>query len=138
MKGNKMAVTYEWCAEDVDRETGDILDHNFQDRLSCISELNYNQDLCLVRTVGSDLEGITDRDWAYVVDGLLPDFCAYGAKVPKIFKLELSRSRPGRFCAEPCRGASEALDRGPMAAPPKRSRTGNDRVQPPIRSSHRR
>lgn len=67
-----MTVAYEWDIETVDPKTGDIVDHNFNDDLAALLPDFVTQDptmrLCLVRHVGDDLDGETDRLWAYMDD----------------------------------------------------------------------
>ncbi len=76
-------ITYEYCCEYVD-EYGDILDTDFADKLSDIYPSRFikgytnKRQFCIVRTVGSEAEGITDRSWAYVGER---EFCS-GQKVP--------------------------------------------------------
>ena len=65
-------VTYEWDLETFDAESGDILDHYFGERLrdvpfpACKTER-----LVLVRTTGDQVQGIVDRQWAYVDDSFM-------------------------------------------------------------------
>lgn len=65
-----MAVTYEWDIETIDPKTEDILDHDFSDDLKSLLPRFVTQDptmrLVLVRNVGNNLEGLTDRLWAYM------------------------------------------------------------------------
>lgn len=65
-------VIYEWSIETVD-EHGDIIDSSFWDELPK-EPLEENQRLCLVRNEGNETDGLTDRLWAYVVDGKLPEY----------------------------------------------------------------
>jgi len=94
-------VRYEWDIETWD--DADCLDHNHRDRLHDFGaeELLHaiNQDvepdgtvtkLVLVRDVGDEISGLTDRLWAYVTDdGKLPEFFSDGTdsvtsiRVPK-------------------------------------------------------
>lgn len=71
-KGSEMSVNYEWDIETIDPETDDIFDHNFNDDLSALLPhfvtQNATMRLVLVRHVGNDVEGETDRSWAYVND----------------------------------------------------------------------
>jgi hypothetical protein len=65
-----MKVAYEWCYEVTD-EHGDIIDSNFADKLSEFSK-NEEGELLLVRNEGDEINGVEDRQWAYVKDGKLP------------------------------------------------------------------
>lgn len=64
-------ITYEWDIETLDAN-GDILDHNFaedlRDLLPAFVTQNPSMRLVLVRHAGNDLDGETDRLWAYVDD----------------------------------------------------------------------
>ena len=103
-----MRVSYEW---DIETWEGDeIIDHDFRDRLHDFGgeklTLAVNQDhddadryyrLVLVRNEGSQVEGITDRLWAYVTDdGKLPEFFEQAGemettvRVPKRFHREFN------------------------------------------------
>lgn len=95
--GNR--VWYEWDLETVDRESGDILDHHFADRLQELPARESDQDLVLVRNVGNEHDGVTDKMWAYVVNGELPEAFSMSTehgmaetniKVPKRFAVEFS------------------------------------------------
>lgn len=65
-------ITCEWDIETIDPETEDILDHNFNEDLGALLSDFVTHDptmrLCLVRHVGNDLDGETDRLWAYMDD----------------------------------------------------------------------
>lgn len=84
-------VIYEWSVETVD-EFGDIEDSSFYDTIEEVPALEDNHRLCLVRNEGNDNDGLTNRLWAYVVDGKLPEYfsdsneCEVGYKVPLKFK----------------------------------------------------
>lgn len=67
------STRYEWDAETVDPATGDILDHSHAECLKQLLPLQANQRLVLVRDVGNDDDGITDRCWAYVQNNELPE-----------------------------------------------------------------
>ncbi|MFZ9064186.1 MAG: hypothetical protein ACO22U_11180 [bacterium] len=95
MSRNK--ISYEWDNEFVDRH-GDIEDHHHGDTLEyleppqTIPDANgYTRELVLVRDVWNDWDGVVDRQWAYVEDGVLPTEFTYGAKVPKRFHVEYNR-----------------------------------------------
>jgi hypothetical protein len=82
-------VSYEWSIETID-ENEDIIDSSFWDEKPH-KELEENERLVLVRNEGNEIEGITDRLWAYVIDGKLPKYfsdsndCVVSIKVPKRF-----------------------------------------------------
>lgn len=102
-----MTVSYEWKLEILDPEDEgddpDILEVHHDETWVGISQFaaSLNEDLkvrfCLVRDVGNDLEGITDRSHAYVKDGILDERFEYnhgaqdGPLVPKRFHQELRR-----------------------------------------------
>lgn len=85
-----MAVYYEWDVEEYyvrdckdaygSYESGEIKDHDYHETAfeAIISSLKSTGDentayrLSLVRVVGSDWEGETDRGWAYINDMKLP------------------------------------------------------------------
>lgn len=94
-----MSVHYEWSIESSD-EHGDIHDLNFSDKLSFFkpADLTYDpkagefrKELVLVRTVGTDEDGVTDRDWATMTGGTLPTEFDGGETVPQRFHKELAR-----------------------------------------------
>ena len=82
-------VFYEWSLETID-EHGDIIDSDFSD--TPFKEIESNQRMCLVRNEGNEADGLTDRHWAFVVDGKLPEYftdsneCEVGYKVPLKYK----------------------------------------------------
>lgn len=101
-------VRYEWDMEELDPTNldpieRDILDHNHADQLWKLGGLpNKNQRLVLVRDEGNDLDGLTDRLWAYVSnDWTLPEyFCDSEGKqtmvkVPARFHKELAKQTRG-------------------------------------------
>lgn len=75
-----MAVTYEWTVEvleDPSDQDSDILETQPFDHLEdALKFMRYEPEarLVLVRNVGNDLDGLTDRLWAYVEDGKLPEY----------------------------------------------------------------
>lgn len=97
-------VSYEWDFEEVD-EHGDVVDHDFRDNLKNLDRAQINPgryaiegiNLVLVRSTGSQGEGVLEREWAYVnlLGGklVLPERCedGRGSKVPKRFHAELER-----------------------------------------------
>lgn len=86
-------IAYEWCYEVTD-ENGDIIDSNFADKLSEFSKSEEGV-LVLVRNEGDEINGLEDRQWAYVKDGKLPlkfsdaRNVEIGIDVPKRFFKEL-------------------------------------------------
>jgi hypothetical protein len=89
-------VAYEWTLETV--EDGDIVDSNFADNLTEIDNADLiGKDLGLVRNEGNENDGVTDRLWAYVKDGKLPECFAdsmgtpIAIKVPQRFHNELNK-----------------------------------------------
>jgi hypothetical protein len=105
-----MAVTYEWDAEELEEAATeangfdpDIADHHFCDTYAeAVEEAEYLASegkpsrIVLVRHVGDNLEGETDRAWAYMERGKLPETFTYGAdedsgiSVPKRFHAEVA------------------------------------------------
>jgi len=96
-----MSVYYEWDIEWVDPASGDILDHDHAARLDEYPQVKMDsidgdaRVLVLVRMVGNDLDGETDRSWAYAErddDGLLalPAETDGGGHVPNRFHAELA------------------------------------------------
>ena len=94
-------VTYEWTAEASD-EYGDIIDSHFDETIDGAKGYGGNLreqypdakiEYALVRTAGNEVDGITERHYAYLDDrGFLPDrfsTSAYemdGPDVPKRFQ----------------------------------------------------
>lgn len=89
-----MQVKYEWTMEII--EDDEIVDSDFSDSLSFDKSRLEGNDLGLVRNEGNENEGVTDRLWAYVKDGKLPQFFSNanglptGYKVPVRFHNELA------------------------------------------------
>lgn len=90
----RIKVNYEWCREVMDGE--DIVDNHFEDQL--VDLIDSEGVLVLVRNEGNENEGVTDRFWAYVVNGKLPDCFSDamgnelpGLPVPLRFHKELSK-----------------------------------------------
>lgn len=86
-------VNYEWTLETLD--DGDIIDSDFADKLTFDKDDLVGKDLGLVRDEGNEADGITDRLWAYVKDGNLPEYFSdsmgtpIAIKVPQRFHNEL-------------------------------------------------
>lgn len=97
-----MATRYEWVIETLEPDgSGDIAEVNHETTyaaaLAWAADIDGEVDIGLVRDVGNDAEGLTDRAWAYVRDGHLPETFTYGAdedsgiRVPKRFHAEVAR-----------------------------------------------
>lgn len=96
-------VSYEWDIETFVAPDGDIIDHHHSNTIAGFapqdvwaalngdvnSETNISTRLVLVRDVGDEVDGMTDRQWAYVEDMRFPDAFDNGALVPKRFIDEL-------------------------------------------------
>lgn len=82
---------YEWTVEE-ENDDGDIVDSFFFDTLAEAVKFGSGT-IGLVRNAGSESEGVEDRQWAYPVDGKLPDFFDGGAKVPGRFTKEWAALR---------------------------------------------
>tara|TARA_S200002703_G_scaffold159912_1_gene175428 strand:+ start:2204 stop:2545 length:342 start_codon:yes stop_codon:yes gene_type:complete len=94
---------YEWDIEMVDKH-GDILDHDFSDKLQSLkihSEYPHNwqdekivsRELTLVKSVGNEYQGVVERTWAYINTDGLPSEFENGDSVPKRFAAEFARNR---------------------------------------------
>lgn len=87
--------TYEWTLEEM--KDGEIVDSDFSDILKFDKSYLAGNDLGLVLSIGNEREGITDRYWAYVKDGKLPEYFTdsmgetVGYKVPIKFHKELNK-----------------------------------------------
>lgn len=104
-----MTVRYEWDIETWDAESGDVLEHDHRERLDQFDPDRLREALkgkgtlrlVLVRDVGDEHHGVTDRTWAYVEDGKLPGIFrmwfdadsddSAGETVPVRFVAELER-----------------------------------------------
>ncbi len=91
-------VNYEWTLEAID-EFDDISDSEFSEKLSAFADAELNgKDIGLVRNEGTEADGLTDRYWAYIKDGKLPEFFSddqgreVNIKVPQRFHEELTGS----------------------------------------------
>jgi hypothetical protein len=96
-----MSVTYEWLAEDVD-EYGDVIEvHHFDtfaEAMKHVSPHPYQTQIGVVRDRGNDVEGLIDRQWAYLDEGKLPVRFSYGGGeegplVPARFHNEVKRAK---------------------------------------------
>ena len=91
-------VGYEWVIEAVD-EYGDIQSITHADILSKAFEYKdffhtegwERVEIGLVRDVGDDIDGLQNRQWAYLEDDKLPATFDGGAKIPKRFLEEVSK-----------------------------------------------
>ena len=94
-KGTDMSIHYEWDVVTFD-EWDDIQGHHHSKKFPGLpparDEGTRGKELVLVRDKWDDSDGdLTDRQHAYVENGILPEFFDYGAgaKVPKRFHLLL-------------------------------------------------
>ena len=94
----KYQVIHEWLVESVD-QYGDIIDSNcyptladaIRTTLGCPEGQDYYR-IGLVRDEGNDVDGLVDRQWAYIQnDGTLPDKYSKGAIIPKKFRAEFAK-----------------------------------------------
>lgn len=86
-------VNYEWSYEITDID-GDIIDSDFSDTLIAFKN-DTGGNIVLVRNEGNEVDGVTDRYWAYIKeDGTLPEYFSdsyheINIKVPQKFHKEL-------------------------------------------------
>lgn len=90
-----MQTLYEWDYETVDVH-GDVQDHNHADKLSMFTDSDKTDSLVLIRNSGNEAEGLTERYWAYVKNGKLPEYFQDSnenniCKVPARFHAELAK-----------------------------------------------
>lgn len=97
-----MSFYYEWDVETED--DNENIDHHFcesaREALQVASQVGGQ--VVLTWSSGNDMNGVTDRAWAYVKDGRLPeffsipsangDYAPMGQKVPGRFHDELRRA----------------------------------------------
>ena len=97
----KSDITIEWLVEELD-SNGDILNVHHCDTYAHARKVagwsDYNTDIGLVRDRGNDLDGLLDRQWAYLEDGRLPERFSdsggsEGPLVPAKFHFEVQRSK---------------------------------------------
>lgn len=88
-------VAYEWTVETVD-EHGDITDTcawdsyaEAQKRAALERASGTRVEIALTRIVGDEIEGLQDRQYAYLEGGKLPERFDGGAKVPRRFHREV-------------------------------------------------
>lgn len=97
----KNKVIHEWLVEAVDQH-GDIIDTNcyptladaISTTLGCPEVQDYYR-IGLVRDEGNDVDGLQDRQWAYIQkNATLPDEYSDGAIIPKKFRDEFAKFDP--------------------------------------------
>ena len=97
----RISTHYEWVAEIIDIYD-DIIDSQYFDTLGELQQWvktvspddfeNYKRiDWGLHRCSGSEADGMTDREYAYVKSNTLPDYFDQGSKVPKRFHEQLKK-----------------------------------------------
>jgi hypothetical protein len=90
-----MATTYEWKVEElISAEDRDILDvHHWTTYAEAVANAPKDHvfEICLVRNVGNDEDGITDRKHAYVNKGVLSEHFDEGGVPPKQYAAEVAR-----------------------------------------------
>ena len=78
---SRPTASYEWCLETVEGE--DIVDHHHEPSLGLLPDPEPDQRIVLVRTWGSDDEGVLGRGYAYPDSaGDLPALFDGGQKIP--------------------------------------------------------
>lgn len=97
-----MKTEYEWDIETVDISMGpvespdvDIIEHRHSATCPTVA-IRPDQRLVLVRDVWCNVDGLIDRQWAYVIGRGLPEYFSStvgktGTRVPKRFHDELKR-----------------------------------------------
>ena len=91
---------YEWDIETVDMQYGDIMDHDFHKSYKdCLEAIKLQTgegkrfDIVLVRDTFSGKDhNLRGRNWAYIVDGKLPEDFENGYKVPVKFHKEVEHT----------------------------------------------
>ena len=86
-------IHYEWDYETID-EHGDIINHTHAAKLADYTKEDITPSLVLIRDSGNEAEGLQERTWAYVTNGVLPGYFQDAAgcncsKVPAKFHKEL-------------------------------------------------
>ena len=84
-------VIYEFVIEEKD-SSGDIVNLLFYNELKYFyanQPQNKNYDIALVRTTGNDNEGVKNKSYAYLSDGILPNYFDDGIAVPQKYLQEL-------------------------------------------------
>lgn len=84
-----MPVTYEWVIEEL-ADDDEIIECFYWDQFSDAMAMRANKlaagerfDLAVCRAVGDDVDGETDRQYAYFRDGKWPAEFEQGAVIPK-------------------------------------------------------
>jgi hypothetical protein len=84
-------ISYQWDVETVD-EHGDIQDHEHGELANLLALFGSDiltgtasQRLVLIRNKWNDIDGVTDRQFAYIKSGVLPDEFEGGAKIPAAY-----------------------------------------------------
>lgn len=95
-------VTWEWAVEtyingDVEGDIDTLHENNLADALNDFDPDDTNQRLVLICDIGNDYEGLVERGWAYVTDGILPEsavdsYDRYVRKVPAKIRREFERA----------------------------------------------
>ena len=91
-------ICYEWDVEILDAD-GDIEDHQHGDLQHLLATFGptiltgeCDQRLVLIRNEWNELDGVTDRQWAYVEAAALPHTFDSGSAVPDRLRKELART----------------------------------------------
>jgi hypothetical protein len=82
----KRSTSYEWQLEEHDEhgDTEDTRQHDTYAQAVADGKDCQAFEICLVRSQGSEDKGVTDRQYAYVIDGELGPM-DYDAQIPKRF-----------------------------------------------------
>jgi isopentenyldiphosphate isomerase len=91
-------TSYEWGVEFVTKDGHEDIDDTYHyESLKQAKEeksVEYTCRIVLIREQGSEDEGVTDRQWAYLKnDGTLPEEFDGGTRVPKKFHAEAERNK---------------------------------------------
>ena len=82
-----MLTTYEWDWEIVDKDSDDVYDHAFMNKLSMLypkhDRSKHFVRLALVRSYGNDADGIIGKTWAYFDNDTIPTHFEEGQKIPE-------------------------------------------------------
>src|SRR5262245_19081151 len=102
-------IGYEWVIEIIEDEYNDIenLTHadTYAEALKAAEAMRedlqpgHHIEIGLVRDAGDEIDGLQDRQWAYIgweEDGKLPARFDGGASIPARFRREVSLSGPGQ------------------------------------------
>lgn len=103
-----LKVSYDWTVEEIDQH-GDIIDSQFFETFdSAFREFNASnmhgetdhKDIGLVRYLGDEYEGVVEREYAYIKDGVLPEVMDGGSKVPQKFHKEYLKATASGWTLE--------------------------------------